>query len=74
MVFTVVNKMLSENEIIEILRRDLKPKRFEHSLCVAREAKRLAAKYGADEEFASRLVVSTTVLSLFTAPILMLLV
>ena len=34
----------------------------------------LAAKYGADEEFASRLVVSTTVLSLFTAPILMLLV
>ena len=41
--------MLSENEIIEILRRDLKPKRFEHSLCVAREAKRLAAKYGADE-------------------------
>lgn len=42
--------MLSENEIIEILRQDLKPKRFEHSLCVAREAKRLAAKYGADPE------------------------
>ncbi len=34
----------------------------------------LAAKYGADEDFASRLVVSTTVLSLVTAPVLMLLV
>lgn len=34
----------------------------------------LAAKYGADEEFASGLVVSTTVLSLVTAPFLMLLV
>lgn len=34
----------------------------------------LAAKYGADEDFASRLVVSTTVLSLLTAPVLMLLV
>lgn len=33
----------------------------------------LAAKYGADEEFSSRLVVSTTVLSLVTAPALMLL-
>jgi len=34
----------------------------------------LAAKYGADEEFASRLVVSTTVMSLVTAPLLMLLI
>ena len=38
------------------------------------EAVRMAAKYGADEEFASGLVVSTTVLSLVTAPFLMLLV
>lgn len=42
--------MLSVNEIKEILERDLTPKRFNHSLCVADEAKRLAAKYGADEE------------------------
>ena len=33
----------------------------------------LAAKYGADEEFASRVVVSSTVLSLVTAPVLMVL-
>ena len=41
--------MLSENQIIEILKRDLTPKRFNHSLCVAKEARRLAIKYGADE-------------------------
>ncbi len=33
----------------------------------------LASKYGADEEFASRAVVFTTILSLITAPILLLL-
>lgn len=33
----------------------------------------LAAKYGADEEFASRAVVFTTILSLITAPVLLLL-
>lgn len=33
----------------------------------------LATQYGADERFASRLVVSSTVLSLFTAPLMMLL-
>ena len=33
----------------------------------------LAAKYGADEEFASKLICVSTVLSLFTAPVLMLL-
>ena len=33
----------------------------------------LAAKYGADEEFATRVVVSSTVLSLVTAPVLMVL-
>lgn len=33
----------------------------------------LATQYGADERFASRLVVSSTLLSLFTAPFLMLL-
>ena len=34
----------------------------------------LAAKYGADEEFASRCIITTTVISLATAPLLMLLV
>lgn len=33
----------------------------------------LAAKYGADEDYASRCIVTTTVLSLFTIPLLMLL-
>lgn len=33
----------------------------------------LAAQYGADEEFASKLICVSTVLSLFTAPVLMLL-
>ena len=33
----------------------------------------LAAKYGADEEFASRVVISSTIMSLFTAPVLMML-
>ena len=34
----------------------------------------LAAKYGADEEFASQLVVTSTILSLVTMPLLMLLI
>ena len=34
----------------------------------------LAAKYGADEEFASQLVVTSTILSLVTTPLLMLLI
>ena len=34
----------------KILSEHLSPKRIEHSLCVSREAARLAKKYGADEE------------------------
>lgn len=32
----------------------------------------LAAKYGADEDYASRCIVTTTILSLVTIPLLML--
>jgi nicotinate-nucleotide adenylyltransferase len=38
----------TDEQIVEILRRRLKPKRFAHSLAVAEEAVRLAKKYGAD--------------------------
>ena len=38
----------TDEQIVEILRGRLKPKRFEHSLAVAEEAERLAARYGAD--------------------------
>ncbi len=38
------------NKYIEILKSRLGEKRFYHSLCVADEAKRLAVKYGGDEE------------------------
>lgn len=38
------------NKINEILKQNLKEKRYIHSLCVADEAKRLALKYGADSE------------------------
>ncbi len=38
------------NKIKEILKENLKEKRYIHSLCVADEAKRLALKYGADSE------------------------
>ncbi len=41
--------MLSEKEILDYLEKNLNPKRFNHSLEVAKEAKRLAIKYGADE-------------------------
>lgn len=38
----------TDEQIVEILRGRLKPKRFAHSLAVAEEAVRLAARYGAD--------------------------
>lgn len=44
----VENTMPTDEQIVEILRRRLKPKRFAHSLAVAEEAVRLAKKYGAD--------------------------
>lgn len=37
-------------EIIELLREKLTPQRFEHSMCVAASARKLANKYGADAE------------------------
>ncbi|MBR6693981.1 MAG: bis(5'-nucleosyl)-tetraphosphatase (symmetrical) YqeK [Clostridia bacterium] len=37
-------------EYKQILRMRLKPDRYEHSLCVADEAKRLALKYGGDAD------------------------
>lgn len=42
--------MYNENEIKEILKENLTPKRYNHSLEVAKEARRLALKYGCDEE------------------------
>lgn len=42
--------MLSEKEILNYLKDNLNEKRFNHSLEVAKEARRLAIKYGADEE------------------------
>lgn len=41
-------KLPTDEQIVEILRRRLKPKRFVHSLAVAEEAVRLARRYGAD--------------------------
>ncbi len=38
----------ADEQFIEIIRQRLTPNRFEHSLAVAAEAKRLAVKYGAD--------------------------
>lgn len=38
------------NEYKEILKKRLTPKRYNHSLCVANEAVRLAEKYGGDVE------------------------
>ncbi|MBQ9414221.1 MAG: nicotinate (nicotinamide) nucleotide adenylyltransferase [Clostridia bacterium] len=40
--------ILPDEQIKEIIRARLKPKRYAHSLAVAEEAKRLAAAYGAD--------------------------
>ena len=37
-------------EYKEILQKRLTPKRYNHSLCVADEAVRLAKKYGGDQE------------------------
>ena len=34
----------------------------------------LAAKYGADEDYASRCIITTTIISLITIPLLMLLI
>lgn len=42
--------MYNENSIKEILKENLTPQRYNHSLEVAKEAKRLALKYGCDEE------------------------
>lgn len=41
---------ISNDKIIKLLEKRLNEKRYYHSLCVADEAKRLAEKYGADEE------------------------
>ena len=40
----------TDEQIVEILRRRLKPKRLAHSLAVAEEAERLAKRYGADPQ------------------------
>ncbi len=42
--------MMDYEEIKRLLKTRLKESRYEHSLCVADEAKRLAEKYGADGE------------------------
>ena len=46
----VGEKMYNENEIKDILKEYLTPKRYNHSLEVAKEARRLAIKYGCNEE------------------------
>lgn len=40
---------MTDSQIVEIIKNRLTPKRFNHSLAVAEEAKRLARKYGEDE-------------------------
>lgn len=45
-----MNSKYVTDEITELLREKLTPQRFEHSVCVAAAARRLAKKYGADEE------------------------
>lgn len=45
-----MSKTFSNEECIAVLREKLTPQRFEHSLCVADSAKKLANKYGADPE------------------------
>ncbi len=51
--YTGVSRMIhrdADAQYIEILRRRLSPYRFEHSLNVAKEARRLARRYGGDEK------------------------
>lgn len=43
-----MNTMLTDDQFVEIIRGRLTPARFHHSLEVAKEARRLAGKYGAD--------------------------
>lgn len=43
-----MNTMLTDDQFVEIIRGRLTPRRFRHSLEVAKEARRLAGKYGAD--------------------------
>lgn len=45
-----MSEAYNNEEYIEVLREKLTPERFEHSLCVAKSAKKLAQKYGADVE------------------------
>lgn len=45
-----MNEVYNNEEYIEVLREKLTPARFEHSLCVAKSARKLALKYGADAE------------------------
>ena len=46
----MVGEIMNENEFRKILQERLTPKRYNHSLEVAKEAKRLALKYGCDPE------------------------
>ena len=41
---------IRDNQILDELKRRLKPERLYHSICVAEQAKHLAAIYGADED------------------------
>ena len=41
---------MTDSQIVEIIKNRLTPKRFNHSLAVAEEAKRLARKYSEDED------------------------
>lgn len=43
-----MNTMLTDDQFVDIIRGRLTPARFHHSLEVAKEARRLAEKYGAD--------------------------
>ena len=46
----IIMKEIDYNFLKELLKSRLNEKRYKHSLAVADEARRLAAKYGADEE------------------------
>ncbi|MBR1763520.1 MAG: bis(5'-nucleosyl)-tetraphosphatase (symmetrical) YqeK [Eubacterium sp.] len=42
--------MYNTEEYIDLIKRNLSPYRFHHSMCVAEKARELAKKYGVDEE------------------------
>ena len=57
------------SEYKAIIRPMLSDKRYHHSVCVAKEAVKLARQYGADEKRASQYTFVSTIFSVLTLPL-----